>query len=147
MPAALNDPWKALGVARTPIRPTNRALSDRGLCVFPPYPCIRYRYGAKQAVRLAVDAVGEEEGVGAPVVARDPQAREPKAACRLLRAQIDRDCALKLPGCGSNAWIRLAASLKLPTSRSLPNVRNLGGGELYAGAAREANFRSCLRNS
>ena len=57
------------------------------------------RYGAKQPVHLAIDAIGEEEGVEAsPVTAPGPEAEEPKAARHVI-AYINRDCALEHSGC------------------------------------------------
>src|SRR5499433_821845 len=50
-------------------------------------------YRAKQPIRLAVDAIGEEERVGAPVAAPGPEAEGPKAAFRVVDANINRDRA------------------------------------------------------
>jgi hypothetical protein len=53
-------------------------------------------YGAKQPVHLAVDAIGEEEGGGAPIAPPGPEAEGPKAA-RHVAANINRDRAQECP--------------------------------------------------
>jgi hypothetical protein len=58
----------------------------------------RNGYGAKQPVHLAVDTIGEEEGVGEPVVASSPEAEEPKATFRIADANVNRDRAQERPG-------------------------------------------------
>jgi hypothetical protein len=55
-------------------------------------------YSAKQSVRLAVDTIGEEEGVGAPVAAPGPEAEGPKAAWCVEGANINRDRSQKRSG-------------------------------------------------
>ena len=54
-------------------------------------------HGAKQPVHLAVDAIGEEEGGGAPVAAPGAKAEGPKAAWRVADANINRDRAQECP--------------------------------------------------
>ena len=54
-------------------------------------------YGAKQPVRFAVDSIGEEQRVGAPIVAPGPEAEGPKAAWRVAEANINRDRAQECP--------------------------------------------------
>jgi hypothetical protein len=56
-------------------------------------------------VRLTVDTIGEEEGVGASVAAPGPEAESPKAAwrvgdARVADANVNRDRAQERPGCG-----------------------------------------------
>src|SRR5262249_9069801 len=58
-------------------------------------------YRAKQSVHLAVDTIGEEKGVGAPVVAPGPEAEGPKAAWRIrdaiIEANVNRDREQEIP--------------------------------------------------
>jgi hypothetical protein len=54
-------------------------------------------YGAKQPVHLAVDTIGEEQRVGAPIAAPGPEADGPKAAWRVAEANINRDRAQECP--------------------------------------------------
>ena len=54
------------------------------------------RDGAKQPVGLAVDAVSEVEGVGAPVAAPGPEVEGPKAARRIAAAVPGRDGTVSL---------------------------------------------------
>ena len=56
-----------------------------------------YIYFGKQPVHLAVDAIGEEESVGAPVVAPRPEAEGPKAAWCVADANVNRDRAYEIP--------------------------------------------------
>src|SRR5439155_1675846 len=55
-------------------------------------------YGAEQPVRLAVDPVGEVEGIGIAVTAADPELEGPKPARRVALADIDRDRPTELSG-------------------------------------------------
>src|SRR6266850_718076 len=52
----------------------------------------------EQPVRLAVDAIGEIEGVGVTVHAADPELNRPKATRSIAAAGVDRDRALERPG-------------------------------------------------
>ena len=54
-------------------------------------------YSGKQPVHLAVDTIGEEQRVGAPIAAPGPEAEGPKAACRVAEANINRDRAQECP--------------------------------------------------
>src|SRR5260370_17894895 len=55
---------------------------------------------AEQTMRLAVDGVGEVEGVRAAVVAAAPESQGPETARRLSRTSGDRDRAYQLVGLG-----------------------------------------------
>src|SRR5690242_1072025 len=55
-------------------------------------------YGPEQPVRLAIDPVGEVEGIGIAVTAADPKPDEPKPARGVTLADIDRDRPTELPG-------------------------------------------------
>jgi hypothetical protein len=55
-------------------------------------------YGAEQPVVLAVDPVGEVEGVGIAVTAADPKPDKPKPAWRAALAESDRDRPTEFPG-------------------------------------------------
>src|SRR6267378_3783846 len=48
-------------------------------------------YGAEQPVGLAVDPVGEVEGIGIAVIAADPEIEGPKPARRVALADVDPD--------------------------------------------------------
>jgi hypothetical protein len=55
--------------------------------------------GAKQPVHLAIDTIGEEEGIGASSDgAPGPEAEEPKATWRVASANVDRNGAFEYPG-------------------------------------------------
>src|ERR1700760_2603253 len=54
--------------------------------------------GAKQPVRLAVDPVGEVEGIGIAVIAADSELKAPKPARLLALTDIYRDPTAELPG-------------------------------------------------
>src|SRR5205085_8695235 len=58
----------------------------------------RHRKGREQPVRLAVDAIGEIEGVGVAVHAADPEFKRPQATRSIAAAGIDRDRALERSG-------------------------------------------------
>jgi hypothetical protein len=55
-------------------------------------------YSAKQPVPLAIDTIGEEKGVGAPVLAPGPEAEGPKAAWGIAGANVNRDRSQKRSG-------------------------------------------------
>src|SRR5271167_4088563 len=55
-------------------------------------------YGAEQPVHLAVDPVGEVEGIGIAVITADPEPNGPKPAWLVALADSDRDCPAELPG-------------------------------------------------
>ena len=74
-------------------------------------------YGAEQPVGLAVDPVGEIEGIGIAVTAADPEIEGPKPARRVALADVDPDRPAVLSGRRSKALISLWRKLKLPTSR------------------------------
>ena len=48
-------------------------------------------------MRLAIDTICEEEGVGASVHAPGPEAEGPKAACGVVDANVNRDRAQERP--------------------------------------------------
>src|ERR1700745_3014032 len=65
--------------------------------------CPNWRHArdcAEQTMRLAIDAVGEVEGVRAAVVAAAPESQGPETARRLSRTGGDRDRAYQLVGLG-----------------------------------------------
>src|SRR3954447_3406777 len=65
------------------------------------YPNYRLaRDCAEQTMRLAVDAVGEVEGVRAAVVAAAPESQCPETARRVSRTGGDRDRAFETVGLG-----------------------------------------------
>src|SRR6266446_7289291 len=58
-----------------------------------------YRDGREQPVRLAVDAIGEIEGVGVAVHAADPEFERPKATRSIAAAGVDWDRTEERSGC------------------------------------------------
>src|SRR5882672_1769513 len=59
----------------------------------------RHGDGREQPVRLAVDAIGEIEGVGVAVHAADPEFERPKATRSIAAAGVDRDRTEERSGC------------------------------------------------
>src|SRR5258707_4451261 len=64
--------------------------------------CPNWRHGdcAEQTMRLALDTVGEVEGVRAAVVAAAPENQGPETARRVSRTGGDRDRAFETVGLG-----------------------------------------------
>src|ERR1700730_7238143 len=99
------------------------------------------RYGAKQPVHLAVNTIGEEEGVGAsPVIvnASCPEAEEPKAAWHVV-AYIDRNRALEHPGHRIEGVNLAGGKAEIADQQVAAEPTEIGRGDSNAPWGREGN--------